>query len=321
VVSYLPQHLRIILAKSSEGFSPWFLLLGSTSCASGMLNLFVKQWDIVKCCKYIGVGSCLESSLGIIQTFLQWFLFTIILVLYMIYYPQNLKYVAIYPGDEHESGRNSPPKITKVKTESWSLSITLSWVVFIHIIFVVFVTFYLLGTTIPDEPSTRLEFWATFLGVSSATLAALQYAPQIAHTYRMKLVGALSIPMMLIQTPGAIFMVLSIALRPGTNWTSWVTYAVAGIMQGMLLAMCIIWKLRQNKLRIDDFGNSLDAGYDVIGGVTISGANTDSGASIPSTPAGSDGDERLLEPSTEPSERTPLFLNPDVPRRKWWRRG
>ena len=77
----------------------------------------------------------------------------------------------------------------------------------------VFVTFYLLGTTIPDEPSTQLELWATFLGVSSATLAALQYAPQIVHTYRLKLVGALSIPMMLIQTPGAIFMVLSIALR------------------------------------------------------------------------------------------------------------
>ena len=80
-------------------------------------------------------------------------------------------------------------------------------------IFVVFVTFYLLGTTIPGEPPTRLELWATYLGVSSATLAALQYAPQIIHTYRMKLVGALSIPMMLIQTPGAIFMVLSIALR------------------------------------------------------------------------------------------------------------
>jgi uncharacterized protein with PQ loop repeat len=78
---------------------------------------------------------------------------------------------------------------------------------------VVFVTFYVLGTMIPDEPSTRLEIWATFLGVSSAGLAAFQYAPQIVHTYRMKLVGALSIPMMLIQTPGAIFMVLSIALR------------------------------------------------------------------------------------------------------------
>jgi uncharacterized protein with PQ loop repeat len=205
--------------------------------------------------------------------------------------------------------------------------------------FVIFVTFYLLGTTIPDEPSTRLDIWATFLGVSSATLAAFQYAPQIVHTYRSKLVGALSIPMMLIQTPGAVFMVLSIALRwanqsnrpkfnltslyrPSTNWTSWVTYAVAGIMQGMLLAMCIIWKLRQSKLAIDDFGNPLHAGYDVVGGVTVSGANTDSGGgSLPSTPAGSDVGERLLSPVTEPCERTPLLPNPDASQRRWWQRG
>lgn len=200
----------------------------------------------------------------------------------------------------------------------------------------VFVTFYLLGTTIPGEPSTRLEIWATFLGVSSALLSALQYAPQIVHTYRMKLVGALSIPMMLIQTPGAIFMVLSIALRcvrtvankrvrvcsnwptrPGTNWTSWTTYAVAGIMQGMLLAMCIIWKLRQSKLRIDDFGNPLDSGYDVVGGVMLSGANTE--VSPSSSPSGSDIHQDLLSPVTEPSERTPLFPNPDASQTKWWR--
>jgi hypothetical protein len=36
----------------------------------------------------------------------------------------------------------------------------------------------------------------------------------------MKLVGALSIHIMLIQTPGGILMVTSIALRKGTNWTS-----------------------------------------------------------------------------------------------------
>lgn len=41
----------------------------------------------------------------------------------------------------------------------------------------------------------------------------MQYAPQLVHTYRLKLVGALSIKMMLIQSPGAVFMVLSIALR------------------------------------------------------------------------------------------------------------
>ena len=81
---------------------------------------------------------------------------------------------------------------------------------------ITFVTFTLLGTSpSPDSErqARRLELWATFLGVTSTLLAAFQYLPQIFHTYRHKLVGALSIPMMLIQTPGAILMVTSIALR------------------------------------------------------------------------------------------------------------
>ena len=48
----------------------------------------------------------------------------------------------------------------------------------------------------------------------------VQYTPQLLHTFRIKHVGALSIPMMLIQTPGGILMVISVALRPGTDWTS-----------------------------------------------------------------------------------------------------
>uniref|UniRef100_UPI001ABA2FAD PQ-loop repeat-containing protein n=1 Tax=Aetokthonos hydrillicola TaxID=1550245 RepID=UPI001ABA2FAD len=141
--------------------------------------------------------------------------------------------------------------------------------------FITFVTFLLLGTTPTSPPSETVEFWITFLGVVSALLCAGQYAPQLAHTYRMKLVGALSIPMMCIQSPGAVLMVLSIALRPGTNWTSadtrayflyntdfrghadWITFALAGVMQGSLLVMCIMWKFRQNRLQIDDFGHSL----------------------------------------------------------------
>lgn len=91
-------------------------------------------------------------------------------------------------------------------------------------------------------------------------------------------------------------------------------------MQGMLLAMCIIWKLRQSKLRIDDFGNSLDAGYDVVGAVNLSGANTETGGSRPSTPGDSDPNEGLLEASVSPSERSPLLPVPDGSRRKWWKR-
>jgi uncharacterized protein with PQ loop repeat len=41
----------------------------------------------------------------------------------------------------------------------------------------------------------------------------VQYMPQLRHTYTTKLVGALSIPMMLVQTPGAVLVVASIAIR------------------------------------------------------------------------------------------------------------
>lgn len=83
-------------------------------------------------------------------------------------------------------------------------------------LFITFTTFLLLGTQAPSPDHAlprHLSLWATFLGVTSAGLAVLQYAPQLVHTYKSKLVGALSIPMMCIQTPGTTFMVVSIILR------------------------------------------------------------------------------------------------------------
>ncbi|RPD55473.1 hypothetical protein L226DRAFT_538715 [Lentinus tigrinus ALCF2SS1-7] len=275
-VSYLPQHWRIISAKSSEGFSPWFLLLGGMSSASGMLNIIVMQWGIIKCCRVLSFGSCIESIAGIFQLALVWVLFVMILVLYMIYYPPELKYVEV-----DVDLPNEPPQHIKtpVKREQWKLSITLSWVIFWHIAFLIFITFMLLSTNPApdwDYRSPQLELWATFLGVSSALLAMFQYTPQIAHTWRIKHVGALSIPMMCIQTPGAILMVLSIALRPGTNWTTWISYAIAGAMQGILLVMCIIFRARQHALGLDDFGQPINP--------AMSHA-TSSDAAPPTTPA------------------------------------
>lgn len=259
IVSYLPQHLRIIINKTSEGIHPWFLLLGGTSSAAGMLNMLVMQWEVIKCCKYLSAGLCLESVGGVIMVGLQWFMFNGVLVLYVIYYPQHLKYAEV-PVDHENTVTRQNVKVKNVKTDLWRLSIIVSWVVSIHFLLLTFVTFLLLLTNPPSpEPglTRQLSLWATFLGVSSAGLAVMQYAPQISHTYQKKLVGALSIPMMCMQTPGTVFMVVSIILRPGTNWTSWITFAVTGVMQGTLLCMCVAWKTRQNKLGIDDFGNKL----------------------------------------------------------------
>ena len=159
-------------------------------------------------------------------------------VLYMKYYPSHLKHEGIsLPTDNATVVIKSPT----LKTE-WRLSIVFSWLTAIHLyvflsllpllpdepcisVLAGFITFFVLITAVPSpspgEPLPPLAYsWAKFLGISAAVFASIQYAPQLIHTYRSKLVGALSIPMMCIQTPGGVLMVLSIALRPGTNWTS-----------------------------------------------------------------------------------------------------
>lgn len=37
----------------------------------------------------------------------------------------------------------------------------------------------------------------------------------------------------------------------------WIMFAVSGVMQAILLIMCIAWKIRQRRLNIDDFGHPL----------------------------------------------------------------
>ncbi|THH03252.1 hypothetical protein EW145_g6401 [Phellinidium pouzarii] len=177
--------------------------------------------------------------------------------LFVIYYPPHRKFVLV-SVDTHDTRGEDNVK-TNVKTEHWRLSIVLTWATVIHMVLCTLITFYLL-LVVRDTPKgpSAIATWATFLGVTSAVLAAIQYCPQLMHTYRLKLVGALSIPMMIIQSPGAGLMVVSIAMRPDTDWTSWIMFAVSGIMQAILLLMCIAWKIRQRRLNIDDFGHSLD---------------------------------------------------------------
>jgi hypothetical protein len=223
---------------------------------------------------------------------LQWFFFTTVLVLYLIYFPPHLKYVNV-------TSHTVPWSHDMITTEhvpstEWRFASVSAFTTLLHFLFITFTTFFLILTTpLENYPSQRIDLWAKFLGVLSTTLAIIQYSPQLWKTWNAKTVGALSIPMMCIQTPGAILMVTSIAIRPGTNWSSWATYAAAGIMQGSLLVMCICWKVRQRRLDIDDFGRPLHS--------HSTAAASSQHPPLP-TPA-SNG----AVPATGHSERTPLL--------------
>ena len=83
LISYLPQHHKIISRRSSEGLSPWWVLLGglsSVAAIGNILTLPASRAD-VKCCKEVSGGACAAALLGIAQIGLQWGCFMFMFVL------------------------------------------------------------------------------------------------------------------------------------------------------------------------------------------------------------------------------------------------
>lgn len=79
LVSYLPQHYRIISLRSSFGISPYFVLLGTTSGTFAFANILVLPLSSqdVACCKAISGIACFAGLLGIFQAGAQWLCFFI----------------------------------------------------------------------------------------------------------------------------------------------------------------------------------------------------------------------------------------------------
>lgn len=73
LVSYLPQHVRIISRRSSFGISPYFVLLGTTSGTSAFANIIVfpKTAQDVACCSEISGLACFAGLLGVLQVGMQ----------------------------------------------------------------------------------------------------------------------------------------------------------------------------------------------------------------------------------------------------------
>src|ERR1700761_2536315 len=74
LISYLPQHIKIIVRRSSDGLSPWWVLLGGLSSIAAIGNILVlpQSRADVGCCKEVSGAACAAALLGIAQIGLQW---------------------------------------------------------------------------------------------------------------------------------------------------------------------------------------------------------------------------------------------------------
>ncbi|KAI5866807.1 hypothetical protein GGS23DRAFT_289996 [Durotheca rogersii] len=236
--SYVTQHYRIISRGSSEGISPYFVLLGVTSANAQFGNILTlpQSRADVSCCKEVSPFECVAGLLGIAQIGTQWICFAVILALFLIFFRQD---DADVPEEELELDPDQP---------TWRTAVIVAALCLIHGLLVV-----IISAAFALWAPSYLGAWANVLGIMAALLAAIQYIPQIWTTYHLKHAGSLSILMMCIQTPGGLLFAGSLAARLGwAGWSSWGVYVTSAIMQGSLLAMAISYEWASQKER-DEF--------------------------------------------------------------------
>lgn len=232
LISYLPQHIRIIKRGTSEGISPYFVLLGTTSATSAFANILLlpQSRNDVACCKELETFHCVAGLLGIAQLGVQWISFTFIFVLFLVFFRYN---PTNDPNNEdvNEEDDGQNPR--------WQTAILVASLTLIHGLVVIVVS-GIITTVAPAHLGT----WANVLGIMAATLAGVQYFPQIWMTYRLKHVGSLSIPMMCMQTPGGYVFAGSLFARLGwAGWSSWGIFVLTATMQGILLYLAIYYEV------------------------------------------------------------------------------
>ncbi|KAK0939543.1 hypothetical protein LTR29_008913 [Friedmanniomyces endolithicus] len=266
LVSYLPQHLKILSRRSSEGLSPWWVLLGALSSIAALGNILTlpaSRQDI-GCCQELGRGECAAALLGVGQIGCQWTCFMFIVMLFLIFFPSTTT-TADLSFSVSSLTSSSPPKRRDAIIVA---SITVLALLFVGITSVALVA---------SDPH-HTQAWANFLGTVAGLLATIQYVPQIWYTYRLGDVKSLSVITMLIQVPGAFLFAFSLWQRVGWDgWSTWAVYVVTGILQGNLLGLAIFYYIRHRRMGKSSAGEIDDGftGVDDGDGATAGAENAD----------------------------------------------
>ncbi|KAK6087605.1 hypothetical protein SCUP234_01763 [Seiridium cupressi] len=242
--SYLLQHYRIISRGTSEGISPYFVLLGVTSANSQFGNILTlpQSRADVSCCKEVSPFECAAGLLGIAQIGVQWVCFAIILVLFLVFFRRDEPDLDSDLDSDDEDVEDVDPESEQ---PTWRTAIGVAALCLVQGLFVV-----IISAALALGAPSYLGAWANVLGILSAALAAIQYIPQIWMTYRLKHAGSLSIPMMCVQTPGGLLFAASLGARLGwEGWSSWGVYVLTAIMQGIVLCMALSyeWPSREER--------------------------------------------------------------------------
>jgi len=229
MMSYIPQYLAIIRAKSSEGISFMMLAIAVESGFLTAINSGILKWENVVCCLDLSSMECLKNNLATEQLMGA---LVCSLVLYAL--------VIVYYRTEPTPFQSRDARV-KMKVLSMAIFaiVIVSSIILSIICGILYYDIKLRGTI--------LSTIAKALGTTSSILMILQWAPQIFTTYRARDPGNLSVLMLLLQMPGALLVMFFQAVLNSADITTWAPYAFLFLEQLILVVMCSIFSIQKRR--------------------------------------------------------------------------
>lgn len=267
-----------------------YLLLGGISSFATLYNIFLFQFGLFKCCSHVvsdvfyfyiayhncyrkSAGICLGNLMAFITIFVQFLSFLVICILFIAYFPRELKYITTPPANHtsgsgmHNSGRSggggaggSVESGRRTRSHQWTNALIMAYSLTAFALAAGLVAVGLLAGVGDGKHSAKTKLYADSLGLFSTALSFVQFLPQIISTLRSRVIGALSIPSMMIQSPGSFLMAYFVAAGEGTKVSTWLPYVASGSLQAVLLCIALTWHFkakwadRHHDLNDDDAG-------------------------------------------------------------------
>jgi uncharacterized protein with PQ loop repeat len=244
IIIYLPQLAKIRRTKSSVGISTWYMFLGHTAAlltAVNSLIFYINGWS--ECSGFI---NCVEEFVGYGLIVVQWILFFIMYVMFIIYLhrPDDLVKPALL---------NQGVSRSEFNRGLFGLSIVISLVALTITILSLYKNEWHYRI---DDKNNGLTVWSSILEIIILVFFLLHYIPQIYECWRIKSPGSISLITLGIMCPGTFAWTAYLALqgdftnnKDTSNPMVWIPYLIVGVMQGVLLGMGIYYD-RKNKRMI-----------------------------------------------------------------------
>eukprot|EP01117_Protostelium_nocturnum_P017856 TRINITY_DN7345_c0_g1_i1.p1 TRINITY_DN7345_c0_g1~~TRINITY_DN7345_c0_g1_i1.p1 ORF type:complete len:280 (-),score=76.44 TRINITY_DN7345_c0_g1_i1:17-856(-) len=221
VLAIFPQHISILMKRSTEGISPFWVFLSQLNQFSALINSLLLNFPIIRSCSVISFSVCAQNLLVVWQFFGIW-ISSLPLYMWLFLFTSKTN----SPGDW---------RFTK-----WS------YVVFLAYSFFVVLTSGLLLEHFGDC-SNKVIYFGRAMGIISILFTAIQWAPQLWRTFKSKSGGSFSVLMLLIQIPGNSAVVYYLAIISKQDPSTWVSFVLSIFAQSLLLFMIFYFRFTNRK--------------------------------------------------------------------------